>query len=324
MFEWKELLSWHSWNKFFWLLFLVIGIVIISGAVLGLLSMVEVLVAFIVIAIGAEKLGEEISDKRLQEEQEKINRDLIFISKWLENNNMFTRQMKDKHETRLFNLDKKRAETDEKHEFSYRELAKKIFEIENRMNKLTHEMEKKGIAERRPEVFQTAKDLGLDLLPPPKAAPRPAPARPAPPKPAPKVKPAPKRRPKPRGPSFESVWRDVTGIAKKRKNISTLSKKSSNTIDSVSKSFIKMREGRNRKLITIRKGEFQSYWNVLSRKGVLNFVKDIKGRPLIRKGSLIISFLARLPSVEFTLRPRVLHLMPKNTHKLGTLKRRKW
>jgi hypothetical protein len=137
MWEWQDLLSWHNWNKIFWALFVAIGIILIAGAVAGVFSMVEVLIAFIVIAIGAEKLGEEISDKRLQDEQGRINRDLLFISRWLENNNVFTRQLKDKHEQRLFKLDNKRADIEKKHELSYRELAKKILDIENRMNEVS-------------------------------------------------------------------------------------------------------------------------------------------------------------------------------------------
>lgn len=137
MLEWQDLVSWHSWNKIFWALFVVIGIILIAGAAAGVFSVVEVLIAFIVIAIGAEKLGEEVSDKRLQEEQGKINRDLIFISRWLENNNVFTRQLKDRHEQRFFKLDNKRADIEKKHELSYRELAKKILDVENRMNEVS-------------------------------------------------------------------------------------------------------------------------------------------------------------------------------------------
>ncbi len=137
MWEWDDLLSWHNWNKLFWALFIVIGIILIAGAVAGVLSLVEILIAFMVIAIGAEKLGEEISDKKLQEEQGKINRDLIFISRWLENNNVFTRQMKDRHEQRFFKLDNKRADIEKKHELGYRELAKKILDVENRMNEVS-------------------------------------------------------------------------------------------------------------------------------------------------------------------------------------------
>ena len=136
MWEWS-MLSWHNWNKVFWGLFLVIGIILIAGAVAGKLSLVEILVAFVVIAIGAEKLGEEISDKKLQEEQNKINRDILFISRWLENNNAFTRQMKDTHEKRILKLDNKRAEIEGKHETSYRDLARKILEMENKANEVS-------------------------------------------------------------------------------------------------------------------------------------------------------------------------------------------
>jgi hypothetical protein len=159
MFEWS-LLSWHNWNKVFWALFIVIGVILIAGAAAGILSLVEILVAFVVIAIGAEKLGEEISDKRLQEEQEKINRDLLFMSRWLENNNAFTRQMKDSHEKRILKLDNKRAEIEGKHETSYRELARKILEMENKANEVSRALvlEMKSMDRERREEIRKLQD----------------------------------------------------------------------------------------------------------------------------------------------------------------------
>lgn len=170
----RDLLSWHSWNRLFWILFVVIGIILIMGAAFGVLSLVEVLLAFIVIAIGAEKLGEEISDKRLQDEQGRINRDLLFISRWLENNNIFTRQLKDRHEMRFLKLDNKRAEIEKRHETGYRELARKIFDVENKLNEvsraLLHEM-KDMDRDRKFEIKtlgDTMEKLKSGVLRPPK------------------------------------------------------------------------------------------------------------------------------------------------------------
>lgn len=165
MWDWEELLSWHGWNKFFWILFIMMGVILIIGAALGVLTLVEVLIAFIVIAIGAEKLGEEISDKRLQEEQGKINRDLLFISRWLEDNNVFTRQLKDRHESRLFNLDNKRAEIEKRQELGYRELARKILELENRMNEVSRALlqEMRDMDRGRKEDIRKLRD-GMEKL----------------------------------------------------------------------------------------------------------------------------------------------------------------
>lgn len=316
--EWQDLISWHGWNKLFWTLFIVIGAILIIGSIIGIFTLVEVLIAFIVIAIGAEKLGEEISDKRLQEEQGRINRDLMFVSRWLENNNVFTRQMKDRHEMRFFNMDQKRAETEKSQESSYRDMARKLIDLENRVNQLSKAVEKAGMVKPRPVVFQTAKDLGLDLIPKPMVAPKPGLKAKSPPTPKP---------PKvtvPRAPAFDRAWTQIVGVARRRKSIPTLSSKAESRIVDVKANSISVREGKRKRLVVLKKSEFHQFWKVLTKRGVLNFAKDIRGRALIRKGSVIVSFMARLPFVEFTLRPRVLHLMPKQTHRPGTIRRRKW
>ncbi len=41
---------------------------------------------------------------------------------------------------------------------------------------------------------------------------------------------------------------------------------------------------------------------------------------MVRAGSIIVSFLARLPYIEHSIKPRVLHLVDSDTHALGTLK----
>ena len=64
------MVSWHGWNKVFWLIFVLAGIAIIIGFLFTIFSLLEVLIAFILIAVGSEKLGEEISDKRLKERQD--------------------------------------------------------------------------------------------------------------------------------------------------------------------------------------------------------------------------------------------------------------
>ena len=56
--------------------------------------------------------------------------------------------MKQRHEYRLYHLDKKRAEMEQKMESGYRDLAKKLFDIENKLNELAYT----GVIAQRQEI----------------------------------------------------------------------------------------------------------------------------------------------------------------------------
>lgn len=131
---------------------------------------------------------------------------------------------------------------------------------------------------------------------------------------------APKKAVKSIEPVFESVWKDITHMAKNRKTISTLSRGVKNKILAVKHESLLLRSELTKKDRIIKKGEFEHFWNVLKRKGKLNFPTDIKDPKMIRFGSIIISFLARLPHVEHGVKPRALYLMDSDTHSLGSLK----
>jgi predicted HTH transcriptional regulator len=56
--------------------------------------------------------------------------------------------MKQRHEYRLYHLDKKRAEMEQRMESGYRDFAKKLFEMENKINELAYT----GVIAQRPEI----------------------------------------------------------------------------------------------------------------------------------------------------------------------------
>ena len=120
--------------------------------------------------------------------------------------------------------------------------------------------------------------------------------------------------------STDTFWDDITKLAKTSKNISTLSRGVKNKILSVHPDKIILRSELTKSERTVLKEEFSHFWKILNAKKKLHFPKDIQDPKLVRAGSIIISFLARLPYIEHGVKPRVLYLMDKNTHDMGTLK----
>jgi hypothetical protein len=119
---------------------------------------------------------------------------------------------------------------------------------------------------------------------------------------------------------FDSVWKDVTKMAGRKKSIPTLSRGIKNSILAVHKDKIVLRSELTKKKRTVMKEEFEHFWELLSRKKRLHFPHDIQDPAMVRAGSIIISFLARLPRVQHSIKPRVLYLTGQDTHSLGKLK----
>ncbi|MBN2330854.1 MAG: hypothetical protein JXC85_03495 [Candidatus Aenigmarchaeota archaeon] len=120
--------------------------------------------------------------------------------------------------------------------------------------------------------------------------------------------------------SSEAVWEDITQLANTSKSVSTLSRGVKNKVLSVHPDRIILRSELTKSERTLLKEEFSHFWGILRAKKKLHFPKDIQDPKLVRAGSIIISFLARLPYIEHSVKPRMLHLMDKDTHDMGTLK----
>jgi hypothetical protein len=121
--------------------------------------------------------------------------------------------------------------------------------------------------------------------------------------------------------AFEKVWESLKELAGKEGHVETLSRGVKNKILGVGENAIKLRSEITKRERSVLKEEFEQFWKILKAKGRLDLKKDIDDPRLVRAGSVIISFLARLPNVEHRLKPRMLYLMESATHELGTLKR---
>ena len=119
--------------------------------------------------------------------------------------------------------------------------------------------------------------------------------------------------------NFDEVWRDLREVASQKEKIRTLTQQVPNRIVSVTDSSITVvserGSGGKRELTRQR---FEDFWSKLSEQKSLNFMKDIPESLYRPVGAIIIAFLAHLPCVEYTIKPRVLYLMENATHDLGT------
>jgi len=126
-------------NKVFWLLFIILGAVLVSGIMTSVFY-IDILMGLFLVIIGIYKLGEEFITDNIKREQERVSEDIDNVMEWLSHSYEFTKRMKDTHENRLHHLDNKRADMDRRIEKNYREIVRKIIEVENRLNKTSKEL----------------------------------------------------------------------------------------------------------------------------------------------------------------------------------------
>ncbi|MBL7160927.1 MAG: hypothetical protein ISS93_03715 [Candidatus Aenigmarchaeota archaeon] len=124
----------------FWILFA------LTGALLLLQSpWVEILLGVIVIFIGIHRLAWELERNRTGKEKESVQEALSEIMECLREEWEHVKEVESRYENRFFQMDKRRAdleervatlqkETDNKIENNYRELVRRILELDNKMN----------------------------------------------------------------------------------------------------------------------------------------------------------------------------------------------
>lgn len=124
--------------------------------------------------------------------------------------------------------------------------------------------------------------------------------------------------------NFDEAWQDILKVARQKEEIRTLAQQVSNRIVSTTDDSIMVVSQKSKfgNIRTLTRQKFEPYWDALVEKGSLNFMEDLPRSECFSVGAIIITFLAHLPCVEFTITPRVLYLMPHPTHDLGTTRMR--
>ncbi len=275
----------HKHDKVFWMLFVLLEFAIVLGSAWSF-TPIGAIVGFVLLGVAFARFGDYLLHKERTAQMNRHNNAIERMKSWLNNQYELTQGIKDLHDYRFHKMERKKIEIDEKVERKYRELAGKIIDVENRLNLVSRAL----IAQRH---AQAETPIIVEV---PKVVEKPLDA-------------------------FENVWEALTGIAEKKGHVNTLSRNVKNKITDVGSNAIKLKSELTNKERTILKEEFRHFWDILKKAKKLDFTKDVDDPKLVRLGSIIISFLARLPNVEHDLKPRMLYLMEHNTHTLGTLKR---
>ena len=127
----------RHWDKVFWLFFILMCLAIAAGGVMGLISLeFFVVLGIFMVIMGAGKLASEITHRKVMNYQDDIYKKLHQMTQHLEKTFELASMNKEKTEFRIGKMHQSRKEMDKKIDRNYRELAKKIIDTENRINKL--------------------------------------------------------------------------------------------------------------------------------------------------------------------------------------------
>jgi len=154
-------LEWYTfhYNKFFWLIFLAAGITFIAGLVwsITLVFYFQVLLGALIITAGVHRLGEELNSRSLKRVQARIDRDIDEIIQWMTKSHDYTLSFKNRHENRLMRLDKKRADLENRFDSHSDGMAKKMIEVENKVNRTLKRAERDALV--LDKIEQMAKEM---------------------------------------------------------------------------------------------------------------------------------------------------------------------
>ncbi len=125
----------HS-GKAFWSLFIVTSFCLVMTAISFNIFPFDILLGLIMIVLGFGKLSEEYFGKKLMRYQDDIYQKIHQLTHQLEQNFRMTSKGFLKHDQRFFRLSSIKKEINQDMEKKYRDLVRKIIEVENNMNKL--------------------------------------------------------------------------------------------------------------------------------------------------------------------------------------------
>jgi len=117
----------------FWAFFMLAGAILIAGFITSRIF-ADLLLSTVVIAIGLHGLLEEFTHRENRKAFGRIEGSLQQLTEWVEKSHLFAKSTKEKHELRLYHLDSRRAQAEQKLEKRNRELSRKIVDLENKLN----------------------------------------------------------------------------------------------------------------------------------------------------------------------------------------------
>ena len=119
----------------FWAFYMSAGAILIAGFITSRIF-ADLLLSAVVIAIGFHGLLEEFTARENRKVLSRMESSLQQLTEWIEKSHLFAKSTREKHEMRLYHLDNRRAQAEQKLEKRNRELSRKIVDLENRLNSL--------------------------------------------------------------------------------------------------------------------------------------------------------------------------------------------
>lgn len=131
--------SWfRHWDKVFWLLFAVMFLSVAVGTSLSLIAFdFGLILGTLVVIIGAGKLATEISSYKIMGYQDDLYKKLHQLSLHVEKTFNLADSHKTQSDMRLYRIGQEKRELKNDFEKRYRDMARKVIEIENRINELS-------------------------------------------------------------------------------------------------------------------------------------------------------------------------------------------
>lgn len=128
----------RHWDKIFWIIFTVIAVSVFLSLAFSVINFeFSVLLGVFMVIIGSGKLAQEINSRKIMNYQDDAYGKIHQISQHLERTFNIATEHKEKTDYRLHKLDKRRKEMESRAEKDYRELAKKIIDLENKTTRIS-------------------------------------------------------------------------------------------------------------------------------------------------------------------------------------------
>lgn len=131
----KDLYLSH-WDKIFWIFFLILGILFTVASFIRFIYL-DIFLGVLIMAMGLEKLSEELIRKRHSEHEKRYAEQLREMKEQIDQSIRKAQSIYEKSDLRFHNAESKRSEIEQKIEDNYDSLAKKIIQLENKMNEIS-------------------------------------------------------------------------------------------------------------------------------------------------------------------------------------------
>lgn len=123
-------------DQLFWLLFIVMGIGVVTSTFFESLF-IDIVLGIVIITLGINKLAIESSQRKITLSQGTVLRQISQIFDWLEQNHKHSKNLRDKTDFRFDKIHKKHSDIDEAVEDKFNQLSKNMFQIENKLKEIS-------------------------------------------------------------------------------------------------------------------------------------------------------------------------------------------